>query len=48
VIDGDPVGPDGCLFFGWPGGSLKQWLIGIVGWTAIIVVLYFTFSWLRS
>lgn len=45
MIDGDPVGPIGCLL-GWPGGSLRQWLVALAAFNALLGALTLLFSWM--
>jgi hypothetical protein len=40
MIDPEPLG---CLL-GWPRASLKQWLVGLGSFAALLAALYFIFS----
>ncbi len=43
-MDGEP---SGCLFlFEWPRGSLRQWLVALAAFAALLAVLYLLFSWM--
>jgi hypothetical protein len=42
MIDGEPTG---CLFLlEWPRGSLRQWLVALGTFSALLLVFYVIFS----
>jgi hypothetical protein len=32
--------------FGWPRGSLRQWLVALAVFAALLALLYLLFSWM--